>query len=63
MIDWDSMYLSARSMNIQPSEFWEMTLGELLLEIGHRVESMPRKKGQFTQEEADELLRFAHGAS
>lgn len=55
--------MSARALEIQPSEFWEMTLGEVLLEIGHRAASMPRKKGHFTQDEADELLRFANGTS
>lgn len=40
-----------------------MTLGEILLEIAHRVESMPREKGQFTDDEVDELLRFAHGTA
>lgn len=27
------MYLSARRLGISPSEFWDMTLGELTLEI------------------------------
>lgn len=40
-----------------------MTFGELLLEINHRVESMPREKGDFSQDEIDEMLRFAHGTA
>lgn len=57
------MYLAARAMEIQPSEFWDMTLGELLLELDHRAQSMPRKKGEFTDDEIDDMLRFAHGNS
>lgn len=33
------MYTSAREWGIQPSEFWEMTVGEWLLEAAHRWET------------------------
>lgn len=32
------MYLSAREWGIQPSEFWEMTIGEWLLEASSQWE-------------------------
>lgn len=35
-IDWDGMYVAARGWGIQPSEFWEMTIREWLLEAHHR---------------------------
>jgi hypothetical protein len=32
-IDWDAFYRAARSLGIQPSEFWDMTLPEFLWEM------------------------------
>lgn len=40
-----------------------MTLGELFLEMKHRSDNAPRKPGELNQQEADELLEFAHGTA
>lgn len=48
------MYLAARSWGIQPSEFWEMTLGEWMLEaFQHHEEAKnaPKQHGVLSKEE------------
>jgi len=42
-IDFDILYLSARSWEIQPSEFWDMTFGEWFAEYEWRK---PQDKGK-----------------
>lgn len=36
------MYLAARDWGIQPSEFWDMTVGEWLLEADAKYRASPR---------------------
>lgn len=51
------MYTSARGWGIQPSEFWEMTIGEWLLEAAHQWEQSEQgqhqKKKEAWLEDAD----------
>jgi hypothetical protein len=51
----------ARALEIQPSEFWEMTLPELLLEADMRQE---RQKGDYagnlTRGDLDDLKEWMH---
>lgn len=51
------MLLAARSWGIQPSEFWEMTLSEWLLEANYHWERSPeaeeRRKKEIWLEDAE----------
>ena len=59
-IDWDSMYLAARSWGIQPSEFWGMSFPEWFCEAEARRERQPGDyAGNLTQSDVDELSRIA----
>jgi len=51
------MYLSARGWDIQPGEFWNMTLGEFLVEFEHRRPRDPENDyaGSLTRADVDEL--------
>jgi hypothetical protein len=40
------MYTSAREWGIQPSEFWDMTIGEWLLEASHQWEKSEQGRHQ-----------------
>lgn len=55
------MYGMARALEIQPSEFWDMTLPELLLEAELRRD---RQKGDYagnlTRGDLDELKEWMH---
>lgn len=64
------MYASAREWGIQPSEFWEMTLGEWLLEAHHRWLASPegqrhlkilswKEDAELTREEWNKKYGFA----
>lgn len=53
------MYLAARAWGIQPSEFWDMTMGEFLLEAGHHIANAPKRPGVLSEKEKAELLAFA----
>lgn len=53
-IDWDAFYALARAYDIQPSEFWAMTIPETLLEFEMREKKDPALCG-LTQEQDEEL--------
>lgn len=44
------MYTSARSWGIQPSEFWDMTISEWLVEAHHHWQHS--EQGQFQRKKA-----------
>ena len=53
-------------MGISPSEFWDMTLPEILFLImatAERQERSQSKVPHFTQDEIAEMLEFAHGTT
>lgn len=43
-IDWTALYILARSFEIQPTEFWDMTLPEFLAEMDMK---QARSKGDY----------------
>lgn len=51
------MYLWAREWNIQPSEFWGMTLAEWWCEFEHRTAQLDKTKyaGRLTKSDVDDL--------
>jgi hypothetical protein len=50
------MYLWAREWGIQPSEFWDMTMGEWWAEYDLRAPSGDEKfAGKLTRKDVDEL--------
>ena len=55
------MYLIAREWDIQPSEFWDMTMAEWWCEYDHRSTSSGDGKfaGKLTRSDVDELKAFA----
>lgn len=59
-IDWDDLYLSARSWGVQPSEFWEMSFPEWFCEAEARRD---RQRGDYagtlTRSDVDELTLIA----
>lgn len=57
------MYLWAREWGIQPSEFWEMTIGEWWLEYELRTpaEKGDRFAGNLTAGEVEELRELIDG--
>ena len=58
------MYIAARSYGIQPSEFWEMTLGEFLAELEWRRPSQPGDyAGSLTQADVERLTELVNGAT
>jgi len=58
------MYLLARSWGIQPTEFWDMTLGEWFAEWRH---NRPSGEGQFagklTADDIDDLMDWMEDGS
>lgn len=55
------MYLAARAWGIQPSEFWEMTMGEWMLEAGmhmEQAEAAPKVPGKLSASEVDRLAKL-----
>jgi hypothetical protein len=56
-IDWDVLYLAARSWEIQPSEFWDMTFAEWFCEYDWRRPRDERNDyaGNLTQSDVDRL--------
>ena len=59
--DWGSLYLSARSWGIQPSEFWCMTLAEWFSEAEQRREKQPGDyAGNLTRADVQELQEIAN---
>lgn len=54
------MYLCARGWDIQPGEFWDMTLYEFLLEHEVRRERDPEGDyaGRMTRADVEELLEW-----
>lgn len=59
------MYLAARAWGLTPSEFWDMTLGEWMLEASARAnmhEDQPPIPGKLTHSEAERLLALAEAA-
>lgn len=64
------MYLSARSWGIQPSEFWDMTMVEFMLEARFNYEQTPQGRAMSKKDEwlaaaemTDEEWWAAHGTS
>ena len=56
------MYLAARAWGIQPSEFWEMTMGEFMLEAGMHIEQAdraPKVPGKLSDDEFARLADIA----
>ena len=51
------MYLYAREWNIQPSEFWNMTISEWWLEYESKTSSQTGEKfaGKLTRADVDDL--------
>jgi hypothetical protein len=55
-IDWDGLYLSARSWGVQPSEFWGMTFAEWFCEADHHRGNQPGEyAGKLTRAAVDEI--------
>lgn len=54
------MYVAARNLGIAPSEFWEMTLGELMLEVEARAAHDPARHfaGGLTAGDIEDLLNM-----
>lgn len=52
------MYLAARTIDISPDQFWNMTLGELLLELGHRAKAAQDAQRGLSGDDIAELLEF-----
>jgi len=49
------MYLWARQWGIQPTEFWNMTIGEWWAEYDLRVETQGKFAGKLTRSDVDDL--------
>ena len=45
------MYLTARSWGIQPSEFWDMTMVEFMLEARFHYEQTPQGRAMVKKDE------------
>lgn len=55
------MYLWARTWGIQPSEFWDMTIGEWWAEYElHSPNGDEKFAGKLTRQDVDELLTWTN---
>ena len=56
------LYLNARAWEIQPSEFWQMTMAEWFAEYEWRNPGNNKFAGSLTQDDVDRLKDIAiHG--
>lgn len=57
--DWDTFYLAARRMGIQPSEFWDMTLPEFFAEV-YGADTQGRQSS-LTQDDRERFTGWLNG--
>jgi hypothetical protein len=60
-IDWDGFYRAARTIGLSPSEFWDMTLPEFLLEVNANApdgNETGKFAGKLKSADIDELLEW-----
>lgn len=57
-MNWNGMYLCARSWGIQPDQFWNMTIGEWQLEAAQKYEEATGGKPVPGQLRPDEFERL-----
>lgn len=60
-LDWDALYKLARAIDLSPSEFWDMTLPEFLLEVDMKTpdgNETGKFAGRLTSSDIDDLLGF-----
>lgn len=48
--DWSAMYVAARAWEIQPSEFWNMTVSEWMAEAEWRARQTPEGRAMLNRD-------------